>query len=427
MKIASLSALLRDRERLDGLLHEVHVVCACVWLIGASGPISVVEFAGIPLWVCFLLRALISRRLWVRPFLEPLTWLLAVWAVWQAVSLLWTPDVEQGLDELGAMRFLWSIWMLYPVLDRRRVLIGAYAVGFLLGNAAQVIHYFAPEAIWHRQPHRFSGWWAPVAGGVILCSALGLHLPAAFMGRGRERALGAAGAAASAFGILLTGTRGAWLAGTALAALTGALTLWRLGRQAPRSAAIGIAVTLAGVGATWLIAGDSIRSRFDSAVAEIRGAIENKDFASDTGARLLMNWCALQAFERHPVAGIGAGGYHDWVIDNLDMTGVDPARIHAQAHSSPLHIAATNGAIGLLLTGSIIAVALRQARARVHGGSPDGWGTYDAGPLFALLGLVLASATNTIHISAQASAHLAILFSLCPQIPRKTDPGDPSA
>jgi O-antigen ligase len=420
-----LPSLLRDRERLDRILYTAHTVCGAIWLIGASGPISVVEFAGIPLGCCFFLRAALARRLWLAPFTFPLILLLALWAAWQGISLLWTPDVPQGLDELGAMRFLWSAWMLYPIIAERRTLIGAYAAGFLLGNAAQIAHYLFPDAIWHRQPDRFSGWWEPVAGGVILCSALGLHLPAAFMGRGRERLFGVGGASASALGILLTGTRGAWLAGAALTGLGATLTLWRLRRSAARPGAIGLGALIVALGATWLLAGPSITARFDRAVTEVRAAIENKDFSTDTGARLLMNWWAMQAFERHPIVGVGAGGYRDWVIAHLDTTGVDPSRIHDQAHSSPLHIAATNGLIGLAVIASVAAVALRAARSRIRDDAPGGgWGSYQAGPLFALLGLFLVSATNTIHISAQPAAHLAILFALSPPTPRaRPEPG----
>lgn len=420
MDAASLKAILHDRQSLDRILRTCHIFWACVWLIGASGPISVVEFAGIPLGVCFLLRMIFARRLWLAPWISPLVLILAVWAAWQAISLLWSPNPRQGLDEMGAMRFLWSIWMIYPIIDRRRTLIAAYATGLLLGNVAQVVHYCFPDAIWHRQPDRFSGWWEPVAGGVILCSALGIHLPAAFMGRWRERARGAGGVAASALGILLTGTRSAWLTGATLAGLTGLVALGRLRRRAIGPAAAGLAVLLLAGGATWLIAGPSLQARFDRAVTEVRTAIENKDFSTDTGARLLMNWWAIQTFVQHPIIGVGAGGYRNWVIENLDTTGVDPDRIHEQAHSSPLHIAATSGLVGLALAGAVVATALRQARRHIIDSDPDrGWGSYAAGPFFALIGLFLVSATNTIHISAQPAAHLAILFALCP--PRRPD------
>lgn len=424
MDAASLKAIFRDRQRLDRWLESCHVFWACVWLIGASGPISVVEFAGIPLGICFFLRVIVARRLWLAPWTFPVVGLLALWAAWQGLSLLWSPNPRQGLDEMGAMRFLWSVWMLYPIIHRRRTLIAAYGAGFLLGNAAQIVHYLAPDAIWHRQPDRFSGWWEPVAGGVILCSALGIHLPAAFMGRWRNRLRGAGGAGATALGILLTGTRGAWLAGMALAGLTGAVALWQYRRRAIGPAAAGLAVLILAAGATWFIAGASIQARFDRAITEVRAAIEHKDFSSDTGARLLMNWWAIKAFKQHPIIGVGAGGYRDWVLQNLDTTGIDPKNIHDQAHSSPLQIAATGGVVGLAITGAIVLVALRRARGHIVDHDPDhGWGTYAAGPLFALLGLCLVSATNTLHISAQPAAHLAILLALSP--PRRT--GDPAA
>lgn len=414
MDDSSTTILSPGRDRIDRSLHDAHTACAAVWLIGASGPMSVVEFAPIPLGVCFLIRAVVCRRLWTEPLRSPLFILLGVWAAWQGLSLLWTPNIPHGLDEMGVMRFAWALWMIYPVLDRRRTLIAAYAIGFLLGNAAQVVHYLAPGAVWHRQPDRFSGWWEPVAGGVILCSALGLHLPAAFMGRGWSRVLGAAGAGATILGIFLTGTRGAWLAAAALTALAGAFTLARLGRKSFRAMLAVALAMLVGAAALWLIAGPSITARVQSAVSEVRRAAQAEDlsaFNTDTGARLLMNGWAVRAFADRPLFGIGAGGYREWVYANAETTGVDPRRIHDHAHSSPLHIGAVNGAVGLLIVGAIVGIALRQAREHV----PDwGWGTYAAGPLWAILGIVLVSATNTLHVSAQPAAHLMILFSLCP-------------
>jgi O-antigen ligase len=433
MDIASLKSLLHDRERLEALLHNLHTGCAAFWLIGASGPMAITEFGGIPLGVCFVLRAVLTRRLWLAPLRTLLVALLGVWVVWQAVSLLWSPDPRHGFNEIEQIRWAWSIWMLYPVLDRRRILIAAYAAGFLLGESTQVFSYFAPGIIWNRPPDRYSGWWQPVAGGIILCSALGMHLPAAFIGQGRERLIGAAGVAVTAFGILLTGTRGAWLAAAALIGITGIFALVHLGRRSLKPAIAAAVVLVGGGAAAWFIAGASIQARVERAVTEVRSAIESKDYSSDTGARLLMNWWAIEAFARNPIVGFGAGGYHEWVIANLDVQGVEPDRIHDHAHCSALHIAATNGAIGLLITGAIAVVGLRQLWARgtsdTAGQAPPGTrrSAYDLGPFFAFLGLLLVSATNTIHTSAQPMAHLAILLALSTPPARAPRPQPPNA
>lgn len=401
------------------MVERVHAGAAALWLIGVSAPTSVVELAGIPLAVCFFVRAAANRRLWLAPLASPLFLLLMAWVAWQGMSLLWSRDVEHGLDEMDTARWAWSLWFVYPVIHRRRFLIAAYAAGVVIGQSTQLFSLLAPGFIWARAPHRYSGWWEPVAGGVILTSALGLHLPAAFLGQGRERLLGVGGAALSAIGIFLTGTRGAWLAAAGLLGLFGAFSLWRMGRRSPLPALVAVAVLLVGMGGAWALSGEAIRSRWARAVSEINRAVEAGDYTTDTGARLLMNLSAVRAFAENPIAGVGAGGFRPWMLEDLAERGIDSSAVHDHAHSAPLHIAATTGLIGLAITGAIFMTALRRARAWIREGPAGGWGSYDAGPLVAMTGMALVSATNSIQLINVCAAHLLVLFTLCPPRPRR--------
>ena len=63
-------------------------------------------------------------------------------------------------------------------------------------------------------------------GGSVLVAGLGLHLPAAIMGRGWGRTLASGGAMVTALGILGTGTRGAWIAGLLLVMLVLGVGAW---------------------------------------------------------------------------------------------------------------------------------------------------------------------------------------------------------
>jgi O-antigen ligase len=257
-----------------------------------------------------------------------------------------------------------------------------------------------------------------VVAGSLLTGALGLHLPAAIMGRGRVQILASIGAGVTLLGVFATGSRGPWLASGALvviALVVGVATIRPSSRRV-RVMVVGGVIALAACGSAWLLVGDSIGRRVSLARQEISGAIEEKQFTSDTGARLLMWWWALEAMGEHPVIGVGAGGYRAWVESHLVEQGIDPAErsTHDHAHSTPLHIGATSGVIGLAIGALLLATAMRGA---LEGLDRAFLGSYDAGPAFAIVGLMLAGLFDPVHINAQTAALLITLFALC-QYPR---------
>jgi O-antigen ligase len=158
--------------------------------------------------------------------------------------------------------------------------------------------------------------------------------------------------------------------------------------------------------------GDKVSQRVGAAQADLRRVIHEKDFNSDTGGRLLMNWWAIEIIMKHPIIGVGAGGYKAWVLANLERRGIDPSqrRVIGQAHSTPLHVAATTGLVGLALCVLTFGVAL-WGSARAPGGAMD-WGSYDAAPFFALLGLCIVSVFETLHVNAQTAAVVTFLMAL---------------
>lgn len=432
------AAAVRDRRG-----DRLHVAFALMWCFLMPSPTSAMEFAGVPLMIISVIRALYIWPAWGSLVVQPLFLGVLGWAGWQGVTLLWSPDVQQGVKEIEANRWLWVVWALWPVIRYRRWMIAALALGFVCGNGSQVAqglgdHFGWGWMPWHRAEARMSGWWDPVVGGSLLVGALGLHLPAAVMGKGQERWLGVTGAAVTGAGIVATGTRGAWIAGMALVVVVLGVAAWRLwhggvggggdaGVRGP-SLALGVRFALIGAVAAVLAIGFALRGpverRVQLAREEIAGALERHDYASDTGARVIMNYEALRAFVSRPVGGVGAGGFHAWASADLKMLGQPEGRaaIHAHAHSAPLHIAATTGSVGLLIGGFIVIVALVGAAEGFGGGGPLAyargslselkWGTYDAGPLFAIVGLLLAGLFDPVQLNAQTAAMLATVFAM---------------
>jgi O-antigen ligase len=353
------------------------------------------------------------------------------------VTLAWSPEVKQGLREVGANRWVWAIVLLWPVMMHRTLLIAALAAGFLCGNMSQLLHAVGQAwsiewLVWPRLEDRNSGWWDPVVGGTLLVGALGLHLPAAAMGRGLARALGLAGTVVTLLAIVATGTRGAWIAAAGLVVIVAGvavamrlrassrLSIERSGRsertegvtRGSSVAKIGTAalvILIAGV-VGWVAVGDSALRRIAEARQEVSRAQEG-DYETYTGARLLMAQWAARAVREQPM-GVGAGGYRAWVHERMRERGAEQLvpYVHGHAHNALLHIGATVGVVGLVLAGMVMLAGLWGGFSHL---GPGGLGSYSAGPGFALVGLVLVSMFDVVHLNAQTGALLAGLLGLC--------------
>lgn len=431
-----------------------HVVFALAWGVCCVGPISAVEIAWAPLLVTTALRVPYAWRAIASIWRLPIFWGLLLLTVWSHASLLWTSDVHQGVRDAGAMRFALVLIGLWPVIHARRAVTLAMVGGFLAAGVAQALEIVGHQTgedwlVWSHPalppelPMRFSAWWhQPAVGGAMLVGALGLNLPAMlgmFEGvkrRGPWRSLGAFGCAVAVMGIFASGTRGAMLAGAGLVAIGMCAAAWKwwragahdAGSRTSRRANVKLAAIIA-VAATlpvvWLavyspITGQ-VSSRVSKGYAEVREALTNANYASDTGARILMARWAVEAFAQRPLQGYGAGSFKSIAEDNISS---DPrgqgVRAHTQAHNTLLHVAATLGAVGagLLIWTTLVAIL---GGTRASGAArivrDQHWTqigrAYDLGPAFALIGMVLMSAFDTVLVNTQEAALVLTLAALC--------------
>jgi O-antigen ligase len=123
----------------------------------------------------------------------------------------------------------------------------------------------------------------------------------------------------------------------------------------------------------------------------------------------------------HPVAGVGTGGFQSWARREAGARGQDATGIMQHAHSTPGHVAATTGLIGLGLLAMTIWCAVRSGCARAawehpgDAGVGTAWlGTYAAGPAFALAGVCLAGLFDTVTVSTPSCVLFWVLIALCP-------------
>ncbi|NUQ68331.1 MAG: O-antigen ligase family protein [Phycisphaerales bacterium] len=401
-------------ERLHILLGLFACGCLCL-------PVSVMEIAMAPVLVAFPVGMLL---VWgVHPFAlrQPLFWSLLLLAAWSALSLLWSHDPRLGLDQLGAMRFALLVLAFWPVMPWRRTLIAGLVISFLILNTGQLLnalgHRYEIAAIQSKMIFgRNAAWLTPVIGGELLVAALGLHLPVALMGRGWVRWLAAGASVVTLTGLLATGTRGAWIAAAGLIAI---VVIAAIVRAASRRALIlGTLAAVVAAGGFWLALGSKVTARVAQAREEVARAIEHRDFDSDTGLRIIMTQWGWEAFLQKPLVGHGVGSFPAWVRDHHDKRDAAAyerfnAADHAHAHNALLQLLLSVGLVGTLLALASVWLALR---AGLFLPSGDGPGDYDASPGFALLGMLLLTPFDAIHVSTHTAAMLFTLMALCPRL-----------
>lgn len=407
----------------DRIGDRIHLLFACIAMVGIAGPVSVVDIAVLPVVVFFLIRVINTFPLWIHGFGQPVVLVGLALAGMMGLSLLWSSDPVAGLENMSELRWLAMIGFVYPVIEHRRVLLACLCAGFVLGHVAQVIdayngfgNVWLYNALWH-EPSRVSGWWDPAVGGSLLVGVLGLHLPAALIGRGRWRVLGVLGSLFAIAGIIATGTRGAWIASIGLIGLSLVWAVIRCMKSSKNSTkrfswTVGVVAAVL-VGAASLMLSvpkvgsvfESANSRIQETQVEISRAMEG-DLGSFTGARISMGTQAVRAGVEHPLLGLGAGGFRDWMETQTAETLDD----HAHAHSWVLQLWSEHGIPGVCIGAVLVLVLIVNAWATARaGGHP-----YDYAALGAIIGLLIVSAFDSILMNVNTAAMLGALAALSP-------------
>src|SRR5689334_12075314 len=92
--ITRTDALFLEQRRTDPTGHTIHAWLGALACALLCAPTSVMEFCAAPVGVCFLIRLPRHWRLDLRLLRQPVLWLVLLWAVWMAASVLWSPDVK---------------------------------------------------------------------------------------------------------------------------------------------------------------------------------------------------------------------------------------------------------------------------------------------------------------------------------------------
>lgn len=395
---------------------QAGLVALYVFTLAMPGT-SVNDIAWASLAGCALVRLPATWRCATVLLRDRLLWLFAAWFAWRAVSVLWSADHAAGLDELGAARVMLTPLMMWPVLDRAPLYVGAFLVGVFGHNAvqaAQALNWFGLEP----DPfYRLSGFLHPIHLATLCMAAMCWHLSALLHGSGARRGAILAwttGLAAATAGLVFTGSRGPWIA--AAIALPAGLVLISLRRPAARRAAVAmvvLGVTIAAASSPWT--GPFILFRVDQAVSNLQEARHHGEYNTDLGQRLMRWQGAVRLLAKRPLAGTGAGGYGRGM--GLLKYDEEVTVSSDHAHSLYLHDAATLGLPGLCLGLMVLGVSLKRAW------SYPPRDRYADGALVVLVGWTIGALFDCYHLSGTMFGLFTVVVAL--SMPRAaTDPGN---
>jgi O-antigen ligase len=375
----SIAAAVEYGRLRDPVGHNVHTALAVAYLFLLPLATTPKDVAAGVLLVWALVRLPHTWSCYTALARDGLLWLLAVWAAWHGLGLLWSPEAGAGWDELQAFRVLVTPLVLWPILDRREWLVGALLAGVFAQNLVQLGQGLEIFGLGPELNDRLGGLVHPIQTGAFCAAAMCWHL-GALLGRhhvGRRRNLlsvaSVTGLVAATGGLVFSGSRGPWI--SAAIAVPLGLVVTALRRPPARRPALVLAASgLVCLAGAWLVAGDIVSTRVEQAVAEVRAAASG-DYETDVGERLTRWSAAWAVFLDKPIAGAGGGGYAH-AREELGY-GMAPTS-DPHAHSLYLHELATAGAPGGLLLAAIIVLTFRRA-ARARADLP-----YAAGTLYAL-------------------------------------------
>lgn len=384
---------LRYARLRDPIGHAVHFSLALLYLFMLAIAPAPNSIAFAVLLGYTVLRLPHTWRTYTWMVRDRLGWLMIAWTAWHALSIFWSTDARQGLDELQTYRVILTPFMLWPVIDRVAWMIGAYLFGVFVQNLAQ----FGQGLDWLERKSgdgaRLRGLLHPIQTGAICIAAMCWHLPVVLRGRGLVWLLSLVGFVVATAGLVLSGSRGPWIA----AAIVIPLAMVTIAFRRPEARLMVVILTVGVALATfvaWPLINDFVDDRVEAARSDLEHVIEG-DYQTNLGVRVISWIEAWNIFLERPLHGAGAGGYRE-AVQHPVM--VDRQANHA--HSLYLHVLACTGAIGGIVVLAIVVLSLVRA---VRASSEL---LYAEGTLFVLLSWLIGAAFDCY----QLNSHLFGLF-----------------
>ena len=325
----------------------VAIVCEAISTASASVGINILVLAT-------LLRALALLPSWKQMLGQTWIKLLLIWIAWMALSIAWSPDMPRGFDRLGHLKFFIWIPMLWPLYKQWRWLFAAFLLSAFVVQCIQLAGAFGAT---HQMQTLQAGMRHPTMVGLWNAMALSCWLFLAVSVGWQAMALCIPVAVFSAVGFVWAGQRAA-LWGILIEIVIANIVLVFAVRGWMRRTCLRVVLGLIVIGGVYFFIGEKLTGKvmqlynettqsLTSGTKAVKGSPEYKVTFE---CRIAMWEMSMIAWRKHPIIGVGYGGYQiatdpikDVVYPAIDIHGFETP------HSTYVMILTENGIVGLAL------------------------------------------------------------------------------
>ncbi|MCH2142197.1 MAG: O-antigen ligase family protein [Phycisphaerales bacterium] len=315
-------------------------------------------------------------HIWHCLYKSPLLWILLALPCWSLITCIWSDQPIWGLEEVGAMRGLVAVFVVYPVLHHITPLIISFLGGVLIVNAVQILQV-ADLIPTKKHSYRFAAGGSPNPLGLLLSGGVVIATTFALTSKHKSGALIWSFVTAITFsGIVLVQNRGGILAASiacivvTIVGLAIRHTTWARVPLVVLSGASSL-VLLIGIDATFFESRGiaAWTHQFEQTMHEVQSD-DVPAYKSSIGIRKTMWAASMQLWESHPIVGLGAGGMGMHLEVWPDLTHFNEIDKHGKPiprdfhpHSTWCWILASTGLIGgLLLFAMLVLTSIAYAQ-----------------------------------------------------------------
>ena len=323
------------------------IVCEAISTASASVGINI-------LLVATLLRAPALLSSWKKMLDQIWIRLLLLWLLWMALSITWSPDVANGIDRLGTLKYFIWIPLLWPLYKQCRWLFAAFLLSAFVLQGIQVSGVFGAM---HQGESLIKGLRHPTTAGIWNATALSCWLFLAVAVNWRAMLLCIPLAVLSAVGFVWAGQRAA-LWGILVEIIIANTILLFAVQGWLRRTALRVVLALVVIGGVYFFIGDELTNKVKQLYKETtKDLINLESTATSNGEagltyeeRIAMWKMSLIAWQAHPIMGVGYGGYSKATapIDDVKHPTFD-IHMYDHPHSTFVMILTENGLVGLTL------------------------------------------------------------------------------
>lgn len=337
-----------------------------------------VRVVGAATFVCWLLQAILKRQ---KIKSDLFLWLALLFLAWSSCSLLWTADPDTGIAAVLTIAQLVLLYLmsssLIDSIQKLRAVMGSYIAGASVAAIMAILRVyeagFATRASVSilQDPNHFA---RAISVGLILAAYLACTC------RGYQRYLYLTSCFLMVWGVLLSGSRGAWLAVLASIVACGLYTKRKIFK-----------ITLITTILIALLFHNVILSAMPPLIAD---RVVSMDNLAERGSGRLDIWMVgLEMVKENWLAGVGINGfltsYNDYIFKSADE--IRDRGEMRDAHNSFLCLLAELGLLGFLLFSMLWLVSWKSIGGK-HNEAEETMG------ISMLVYLFFAALTGTEHL-----------------------------